>query len=408
LGYCDLTARLDNFAITLTNTPKANGYIFAYAPPDAGQRIAEKVKDYLVNSRGIVDEDLVPMYAGRNNVLSELRLQLWLVPNGALPPAPVKYDSKPEAFKGMFYEHDGYDEVPYPGDYEEFGEGLSLGVTFNAFTDVFKQQPKSVVYVVGYNGETSAPGAWRRIAEDEIEFLRRAGFEASRFKTIYGGNVKEAKVQVWIQPSSDPPPVEQPEPENAPKAAIQMGDYGEGELGYAKYERTAFKRLTDTLRSFSTLRACVIVRVKQAEEKEETEQTTTADEEPTITTDGPAEPQEPTPEPADLFQLVEKWKRELSDKHQLREDRFVVLFSKALPGHVGSLETWLVPPGESLPDPEALLREAEAENQETTDGPANQSVDHNTQPVIKTPQAITILKQQTGTSANAGKAGKQP
>lgn len=393
LGYCDLTARLDNFAIFLQNLPKSSGYILSYAPPDRGIPIAEQLKDYLVNSRGLDPDSVIPTYAGRNNVLSVLRIQLWIVPDGAPQPVPEKFDSKPESFKGMFYEHDGYDDIPYPGANEE-GEGFSLGVTLSAFNDVFKQQPKSTAYVVGYNGETSAPGAWRRIAEDEIEFLKSSGFEASRFKTIYGGNVKEAKVQVWIQPASEQPPVKDVGPESAPTALIQMGDYGERDLGYTKYEREAFKRIADSLNGFSNLRACLIVRVGQPpEEIEETGEP--VDYPLQVMDDPPTEPEEPEPPVADLLQLVEKWKREFSEKHQIREDRFIVLFSKALPGYGGSLETWLVPQGQSLPDPEELLKE---------DASPNESA----QPVTKTelPMKVTL---KPGKEFDAGTTtGKKP
>ena len=394
LGYCDLTARLDNFAITLQTRQKSTGYILSYAPPDRGQPISEQLKDYLVNSRGIDPDALTAMYAGRNNVLSALRIQLWVVPDGALPPVPEKFDSKPETFKGMFYEHEGYDDIPYPGADSE-GEGFSLGVTLSAFTDVFKQQPKSVAYVVGYNGDASTPGAWRRVAEDEIGFLKRGGFETSRFKTIYGGNVKVAKVQVWIQPATDQPPVKEAGPESAPTSSVQMGDYGDGDLGYTSYERTAFKRVAESLLGFPSLRACVIVRVGQPpEEIEETEQRT---EFPVQVMDEiPAEPEEPTPPPADLLQLVEKWKRELAEKHQIREDRFVVLFSKTLPGYGSSLETWLVPQGESLPDPETLLREAE------------QTTNQNPQPVTKDSQPIPMSVKPGKASDIGATTGKKP
>jgi hypothetical protein len=399
LGYCDLTARLDNFAITLQTLPKSTGYILSYAPPDRGQPISEQLKDYLVNSRGIDPDDLTAGYAGRNNVLSALRIQLWVVPDGALAPVPEKFDSKPETFKGMFYEHEGYDDIPYPGVGSE-GEGFSLGVTLSAFTDVFKQQPKSVTYVVGYNGDTSTPGAWRRIAEDEIEFLKR-GFETSRFKTIYGGNLKEAKVQVWIQPATDQPPVKEAGPESAPALSLQMGDYGDHDLGYTNYERTAFKRVAESLLGFPSLRACVIVRVGQPpEEPEEIEETEELTEFPVqVMDDVPAEPEEPTPPPADLLQLVEKWKRELAEKHQIREDRFVGLFSKTLPGYDSSLETWLVPQGESLPDPEALLREAESEKAPEQTNP---------QPVTKSVEAITMSEKPGKASDIGATTGKKP
>jgi hypothetical protein len=393
VGYCDLTARLDNFAIFLQDRPKVTGYILSYAPPDRGLPIAEQLKDYLVNSRGIDPDDLMTMYAGRNNVLSALRIQLWIVPDGALPPAPEKFDAKPESFKGMFYEHEGYDDIPYPGVSEE-GEGFSLGVTLSAFIDVFRQQPKSDAYVVGYNGETSTPGAWRRIAEDEIEFLKRGGFESSRFKTIYGGNVKEAKVEVWIQPASDQPPVKDAGPESAPTTSIQMGDYGEADLGYTKYERTAFKRIADSLLGFPNLRACVIVRVGQPpEEIEETEER--VDYPLQVMDDPPAEPEEPEPPPADLLQLVEKWKREFAEKHKILEDRFIVLFAKTLPGYSSSLETWLVPQAQSLPDPEELLKETEDTNQSA-------------QSVTKALEPITMSVKPGKASGIGATTGKKP
>ena len=395
VGHCDLTARLDNFAILLQNRSKTTGYILSYAPPNSGLRISEQLKEYLVNTRGLSPETLFPLYAGRNSVLSALRIQLWIVPDGAAPPTPRKFNSKPESFKGMFYERQGYDDIPYPGAGEEGDGGFNLGIIFSAFTDVFKQQPKSITYVVGYNGETSTPGAWRRMAEDEIEFLKKDGFESSRFKTIYGGNLKEAKIEVWIQPTGDQPPVKDAGPESAPTATIQMGDYGERELGYADYERAAFKRLADSLLGFSTLRACVIVRVAQpAEETGEVEER--VDYPQQILDDPPdelEEPEKPEPPPADLLQLVEKWKRELAEKHQIREDRFIVLFSKSLPGYGGSLETWLVPQGKSLPDPEELLKETEDKDQNSQPNSTEQHITLTQEPVKTSNIGVPIVKK---------------
>jgi hypothetical protein len=399
LGYCDLTARLDNFAIVLQDTQKATGHILSYAPPNRGQDISEQLKNYLVNSRGIDPDSIITTYAGRNDVLSSLRVQLWIVPNGAVPPVPKKFDAKPESFKGMFYEHPGYDEIAFPGVAEE-GEGFSLGVTLDAFTDVFKQQPKSVAYVVGYNGDTSSPGAWRRIAEDEVSFLKRGGFEPSRFKTVYGGNVKEAKVQVWIQSASDQTPVQEAGPESAPAISIQMGDYGEGPLSYQEYERAAFKRISDSLRQFPNLKACVIVRVEQPPEGQETEEPANLPAQ--MNADGPIEPEEPTPPLPDLFQLAEKWKQELSDKYQLREDRFVVLFSKGLPGYGASLETWLVPQGQALPDPETLLKEAKP------DVATEQATNPVPQLVNKTAQPVTNSQSPDKSSDTEATRGKKP
>lgn len=367
VGYCDLTARLDNFAIQLQNSPKQQGFLLAYAPPGAGERILDSLKNYLVNSRGIDEDRLTTIYGGRNKNLSELNAQLWIAPEGVVGPEPVKFDVKPAQFKGIFYEQQGYDEIAYPGSFDE--EGFHMGVVMEGFADVFKHQPQSVTYVVGYNGKTSTPGAWKRIAQNEIEELTRLGFEANRFKIIFGGESEEAKVQVWVQPSVEPPPVKDVGPETLPKTSIEMADFDDRSLGDAKYERAAFNRVLESLRGFPTLRAAIIVRLRQPPTKEELEAEAAieAQEWPVqmrtnqYGVDEPLEMEEPETPPADVLKLIDKWKSELASSHNIREDRFVVLYSRALPGYSSSLEAWLLPPGENLPDPEKKLKEWEAE-----------------------------------------------
>ena len=289
-------------------------------------------------------------------------MQVWIAPQGAAPPEPEKYETKPEDFKGLFYEHDAWDEIDF-GEAE--GEGISLGVSSEGFVDVVRNQPKSIVYVVGYNGETSAPGAWRRVAEAEVKYLKQNEFGSERFKIIYGGDLKEAKVQVWIQPAADSPPIKEVGAEPLPKSAVQMGDYGELELGNTEYERAAFKKLADTLRMFPNLRACLIVRVaSRKEEIEEKKDEPPALEHESVETEGDvSEPIEPDPQPADLFLLAEKWKHDLATTHKIHEDRLVVLFSKAREDYVSSLEAWVVPPGRPLPDPEDMLRDEQGDEQ---------------------------------------------
>src|SRR5262245_57053960 len=57
LGHCDVTARLDNFAVQIQNQPSAKGAIVSYAPEGegygTGKQVLEVIKDYLVNSRGL-------------------------------------------------------------------------------------------------------------------------------------------------------------------------------------------------------------------------------------------------------------------------------------------------------------------------------------------------------------------
>src|SRR5690349_6303508 len=107
LGHCTLTAHLDNFAIQLEAMPKPTGYIVSYGPegegPGSGRVQLPRLKDYMVNARGLVDGRIKTLYGGRNDVLTEPRIQLWIVPAGETF-RPEKLETDIDTFKGMFYE----------------------------------------------------------------------------------------------------------------------------------------------------------------------------------------------------------------------------------------------------------------------------------------------------------------
>ena len=94
--YYDITrndekARLDNYAIQLQAEPGSHGYIFVYpsskARGNVAQARAQRISDYLVNSRGIdASRFTVTMAAAREDWLFEL----WIVPAGATPPTPSR------------------------------------------------------------------------------------------------------------------------------------------------------------------------------------------------------------------------------------------------------------------------------------------------------------------------------
>jgi hypothetical protein len=85
----DEKARLDNYAIQLQSEPGSQGYIIVYpsrrARPNDAQARAQRISDYLVNSRGIDSHRVViTMGPPREDWLFEL----WVVPEGAPPPTP--------------------------------------------------------------------------------------------------------------------------------------------------------------------------------------------------------------------------------------------------------------------------------------------------------------------------------
>jgi hypothetical protein len=85
----DEKARLDNYAIQLQSEPGSQGYVIVYpsrrAKPNDAQARAQRISDYLVNSRGI-DTRRVVIIMGPPR--EDWLFELWVVPEGAPPPVP--------------------------------------------------------------------------------------------------------------------------------------------------------------------------------------------------------------------------------------------------------------------------------------------------------------------------------
>lgn len=85
----DEKARLDNYAIQLQSEPGSQAYIIVYpsrrARPNDAQARAQRIIDYLVNSRGI-DSNRVVTNIGQPR--EDWLFELWVVPEGVQPPSP--------------------------------------------------------------------------------------------------------------------------------------------------------------------------------------------------------------------------------------------------------------------------------------------------------------------------------
>lgn len=345
IGYEDLSARLDSFAIQLQNLPDAIGYVVAYGPEGersgTGEAMLRVQKNYLTNSRGIDEERLQTIYAGRYKDPTEALIQLWVVPGGASPPQPRRYDSKPKTIKGKFSEFDGYDDLAV----DEVGPLLG-SVTFAALADVLRQQPRDLAYIVAFNSRGAAPGTWRRVAKRDAADLQERGIETDRIKIIFGGTAKSkqnedeypkhASIQLWVLPVDAPPPVKEAKAEPAPKEAVQIGSYSDYQLKSPPDERWVFEGFADMLRANEAVSICIIVRPRTPAAGQE---------------DLPLAPAEPPD--IDPLKLVEKWKAELTGKLGVKESRIIVLPATADETNEGTVEVWVVPTGAALPNPYA-------------------------------------------------------
>jgi hypothetical protein len=345
---CNAGAHLDNFAIELWNNPTASGHIFIYGPggPDNkyGERGVSATKNYLVDTRGLEASRLRVVYAGRSRSMSEVLTELWLVPEGAAPPPRSKY--KPDlGFEGKFYERglwDGPETVSDVGGWSHSAEAALVGLS-----ELTRRRADALVYLVAYHGKDSAPGAWRRVTEKQIEELRGYGVTAERVKVIFGGYADEESLQLWILPRDAPPPAKQRR-ERRPGRSVQIAGLDEHTLKYNV--DWAFKGLADVLKADPQLTACLVVRPGPAEPEE-------VDPEETV---DPGEPPD-----VDVLQLTEKWKAEFK-KNGIGEHRLIIMVIPTREHQsAGELETWVVPPGAPLPDPSAddfiNVEEGEAE-----------------------------------------------
>ena len=85
----DEKARLDNYAIELQQQPGSQGYVIVYPSRKGGssaaQARAQRITDYLVNSRGLDSHRVVTIMGPTRE---DWLFELWVVPEGAPPPVP--------------------------------------------------------------------------------------------------------------------------------------------------------------------------------------------------------------------------------------------------------------------------------------------------------------------------------
>lgn len=370
---CDHSARLDNFAISLMNEPEAIGYIIAYGPEGEGSGTGsfrlQVSKDYLVNSRGIVEERIKTIYGGRYKDLGDSVSELWIAPSWAPAPSTVKYDNNASAFTGKLVDDPTWDGLLIEAD---VSTGPPIGdVRLAAFADMLKVQPKARGYIVVYEGDDSAPGAWGRISKRESETLQRNyGISSDRTTIIFGGYKKEARLQLWILPNDAPPPVEEVRNERKLKRNVQLGTFGQYELKYEDSARAVFEEFATLLRKDQDLTVCIIVRLEPPTVVEaSTEESIPVE---TVESNELPDPSADEPPDIDLVQLTDRWKRDLAKKYKISENRLVVMVAQAQDEFAtGVIETWIIPPGSLLPDLYPNRDEATEEKEIAEDAPGS-------------------------------------
>jgi hypothetical protein len=347
---CNAGAHLDGFAIELHSRPDVNGHIIIYGPGGAGDSFgrlgADATKNYLVQTRGVDESRLSVVYGGRNTNGFEVLTELWLVPEGAEPPAAARREDGAAKFEGKFATVGLWENLG-SADYE--GWSSSLEVALVGLSDMLRQRPELRAYLVAFHDAQSMPGAWRRVGSETSELLSRYGVEASRVEVIFAGYRKESRLELWALPRRRRPPAAAAR-ERRPEASVQLGAFHQYELKQDGAARRAFKGVAEVLKADGELSAYVVVRLPfagpRAVDEEEAGQ---AGAEATDAV-AAADPEEPPD--INLALLAERWKADLRKEYGIGEQRLVLIFVPSREEwNADLLETWIVPRGAAPPDP---------------------------------------------------------
>lgn len=230
----DIMARADNYAIELQNQPTIRGFIIIYRTrrdlPGLNHSLAMRIKDYLVNQRGIDNDRVVNVDGG---IAENLVQELWLVPPGTAPTprSDARIGSLQDPDSAWKFNEYGF--LPH-AQYAKAGvprNRLAEAEYLETYANEVMKKPNDIACVIVYaqynprTGEVDDPVHHERYRKErrdaaatarkelkrQQEFLMRVyGLPASRIKTIDGGYRKNRSIEFWIVPAGEPLPIATP------------------------------------------------------------------------------------------------------------------------------------------------------------------------------------------------------
>lgn len=236
IQYSDLMARLDNFAIQLQNQPDTRGFIIIYRTrrdlAGLNHSLAMRMKDYLLNTRGIDSERVVSVDGG---IAENLTQELWIVSGGSAP--TPRSDARIGSLQDpdTAWKFNEYGFLPLE-QYRRFGvkrsgNRLAEAEYLEAFANEVTKRSNQVACMIAYAQYKPRPGLVdyagnyepvREVRLDPLgtarkqlmrqrQFLMKVyGLSAAKIKTIDGGYRKRRSIEFWIVPAGEPLPIPTP------------------------------------------------------------------------------------------------------------------------------------------------------------------------------------------------------
>lgn len=198
--------------IALNEHKEAQAAIIVYGMQGTARRYAERVRRWLSDVRGIEMKRLVTLYGGASDVL---RLELWIIPQGArLPVVNAADDYKKSARFDTYGYWDG--ELcgsERLGALAGFAESLKLRPHWQGYIVVRPHRNRRGMRTGdenwGPDGYISRQQAGRRATKDRRYLLKKFGLDPARIKVVVGDRDEWTHAELWLVPPGAEPPVRQ-------------------------------------------------------------------------------------------------------------------------------------------------------------------------------------------------------
>jgi hypothetical protein len=207
---CELFAEiLDEYANHLYQEPVSKAYVIIYPGRTLPGRTTPhfySTKAYLMGNRGIDEKRLVILNGPERE---ELKVELWLVPNGATPPQPEESNLSPRDKSlpikyNVSYPH--YPSEPYVNCC--VGNCLLRYPLYDDFANALRKMPDSIGYFILYKGQGDNFINRRKLASELREVMtRKYRIKTQRIKIILAARMVQHETQeMWIVPKGTSAP----------------------------------------------------------------------------------------------------------------------------------------------------------------------------------------------------------
>jgi hypothetical protein len=221
----ELMARYDGFMGAVHNEPSSIGYIIFYGDKSVEGKNLNYIRymtEFYPQMRQF-DKTKILLLRGENQ--TEMKVQFWVVPAGAVPPKPDKSFIEEKftstaLFDKSWADFNNYYFNSHRGKLDIYADGfLDLGCDFSpnvaAFAKTLISKTELTGYLIVYTEFGKSAKRGNQIVNFALrDLIRNYKVPRNRIKAIYGGNREGPEIEFWFLPKGDVPP--KPVPDKKP------------------------------------------------------------------------------------------------------------------------------------------------------------------------------------------------